>query len=255
MKRHLLFASLLVFYMLSGTSMASAASKQADFSGTWTLDRGMTSHLPLQLDSYTMVVTQNATQLKVETTVEMKDNSDATDGGNPTGQNGGGSPRRGGGSYPGRTGVSFPGAGGMGLPGSGGYPGGGGYPRGGNGPRSSGDQQSGTRALRTYLPTATYVLNGNETTAEVTGRMPGKATLKAVWKKGGRVLNLSMIQKLDAGDNTVTVETKETWEFSKDGKTLKMERNVKTPRGSDSVKLAFRKGEDSEGRGSKKDPS
>jgi len=55
--------------MLSFFAISIEAAQQ-DFSGTWVLDKGKTHGLPHELKSYTMVVTQTAQELVIETKVE-----------------------------------------------------------------------------------------------------------------------------------------------------------------------------------------
>jgi hypothetical protein len=96
-------------------------------------------------------------------------------------------------------------------------------------------------ALRMVIPSATYSLDDKETTAEVEEPMPGTATLKATWAKGGKGLELSVVRDFDFQGNSVTFTSKETWKLSEDGEVLKVQRSVQTPRGTDTVKLTFRK--------------
>jgi hypothetical protein len=191
-----------------------AVPAQTNFSGTWVLDKDETGKLPPQLEDYRMVVTQSEQQLTVETKVEG-------DFRPPQRESGEGFP--GGGGFPG-------GSGGGGFPGG---PGGGGPPGGG--------PPSGMMALGMVIPNATYSLDGKETTAEVEEPMPGTATLKATWAKGGKGLELSVVRDLDFQGNSVTFTSKETWKLSEDGEVLKLERTIETPRGKDTVKLTFRK--------------
>jgi hypothetical protein len=226
--------SLLVVCSLAGTLVlgiwaASAVPAQPDFSGTWILDKDRTADLPPQLENYTMVVTQNDQQLTVETKVV----GDLRPSGGPNG--GGRGPH---GNYPdgGRgPGGGFPG----GRPG-GGFPGGsrgpGGEPGGGRGPGGGG-----FKAWGLVIPTATYRLDGTETTADVGGRMPGKATLKAHWKEDGKGLELSVVRNPDFQGNQVTISTQERWELSTDGGVLTVQRTVETPRGTGTWKLIFNK--------------
>jgi hypothetical protein len=191
-----------------------AVPAQTNFSGTWVLDKDETGKLPPGLKSYTMVVTHNQQQLVVESKLEG-------DFWPPEGAPSEGPP--GGGGFPsGSEGGGFPGG-----PGGGGPPGGG--------------PPSGLMALRMVIPSATYSLDDKETTAEVEEPMPGTATLKATWAKGGKGLELSVVRDFDFQGNSVTFTSKETWKLSEDGEVLKVQRSVQTPRGTDTVKLTFRK--------------
>ena len=86
----------------------------------------------------------------------------------------------------------------------------------------------------------TYNLDGSETTQEVTGRMPGKAALKAKWQ-GDSVLELSSVLKANFQGNDVTITTTEHWELADGGKTLKVHRTQESPRGTQETKLTFAK--------------
>jgi len=88
---------------------------------------------------------------------------------------------------------------------------------------------------------ATYMLDGSETTAEVGGRMPGKATLKAKWMMDGKVLELNTVRNVTFQDNPVTITQKEHWELADDGKVLKIHRTTESPRGTQESKLTFNK--------------
>lgn len=88
---------------------------------------------------------------------------------------------------------------------------------------------------------ATYNLDGSETTQEMTGRMPGKAALKAKWQGDGSILELSSVLKTNVQGNDVTVTTTEHWELADGGKTLKVHRTQETPRGTQEAKMVFAK--------------
>lgn len=92
-------------------------------------------------------------------------------------------------------------------------------------------------AFAMVIPTARYALDGSSTTVEVDKPIPGSETLKAVWKKGGRQLNLSRVENLRGSESSMKV--KEQWKLSKDGRTLELQRTVDTPRGSAKVKMIF----------------
>jgi hypothetical protein len=89
--------------------------------------------------------------------------------------------------------------------------------------------------------TATYKLDGSETTAEVGGRMPGKATLKAKWIGDGKILELSTVRNVTVQDNPVTITQQEHWELADGGKVLKIHRMTESPRGKQESKVAFNK--------------
>ena len=87
----------------------------------------------------------------------------------------------------------------------------------------------------------TYMLDGSETTAEVGGRMPGKATLKAKWMGDGKILELNTVRNVTFQDNPVTITQLEHWELADGGKTLKIHRMTESPRGKQESKLTFNK--------------
>jgi len=87
---------------------------------------------------------------------------------------------------------------------------------------------------------STYNLDGSETSMEMTGRLPGKAALKAKWQ-GESVLELSSVLKTNVQGNDVTITTTEHWELADGGKTLKVHRTQETPRGTQEAKLTFAK--------------
>lgn len=87
----------------------------------------------------------------------------------------------------------------------------------------------------------TYNLDGSETSMDVTGRMPGKAALKAKWQGDGKILELSSVLKANFQGSDVTVTTTEHWELADGGKTLKVHRTQESPRGTQETKLTFAK--------------
>lgn len=91
-------------------------------------------------------------------------------------------------------------------------------------------------------PTAlTYSLEGKETKAEVgSGAMAGTATLKASLSADGK-LNLSAVRNINTQMGAMTITVNETWELTDGGKTLKVTRNMETPRGSQNSELIFAK--------------
>ena len=88
---------------------------------------------------------------------------------------------------------------------------------------------------------STYNLDGSETSMEMTGRMPGKAALKAKWQDAGKILELNSVLKANVQGNDVTITTTEHWELADGGKTLKVHRVSESPRGTQDSKLAFTK--------------
>ena len=89
--------------------------------------------------------------------------------------------------------------------------------------------------------TAVYKLDGSETTGEVTGRMPGKATRKAKWLDGGKMLELHEVRNANFQGSDVTITTTEHWELAEGGKVLKVHRKAETPQGARESTLTFNK--------------
>ena len=88
---------------------------------------------------------------------------------------------------------------------------------------------------------STYNLDGSETSMEMTGRMPGKAALKAKWQDDGKILELNSVLKANVQGNDVTITGTEHWELTDGGKTLKVHRVSESPRGTQDSKLTFTK--------------
>jgi hypothetical protein len=214
---------------------AKEPSKPTNFSGNWVLDFGQTKNPPAGLQSYSMVVNQDEQQLKVQTslqgdlqTTQIAPNS----GGYPGGTSGG---------YPGgrRGGIGGGMGGGMGMPG-----GGMGMPRGGGGrPRNEGPSQGDVAAYKLYPQSAIYKLDGSESTVQLGDPEQTNATSKAEREQNGEVLKFSLVGKEDSGQGGGKVQVKEQWKLSKDGKTLKVDRSIKSPEGSGTVHLVFSKRE------------
>ena len=97
--------------------------------------------------------------------------------------------------------------------------------------------------MHMVIPKATYALDGSETTTQVEGPMAGSAKLKAKWVKDHKALELSSVRELEFREHSVTLSTKEQWTLSEDGTQLKVQRSVETPRGTETIKLTFRKGQ------------
>jgi hypothetical protein len=86
-----------------------------------------------------------------------------------------------------------------------------------------------------------YKLDGSKTNVDVTGRMPGKASLSAKWMGDGKVLELDQDRVLTIQGNEVNVTVKEHWELADGGKVLKLHRTTESPRGTQESKLTFNK--------------
>lgn len=97
------------------------------------------------------------------------------------------------------------------------------------------------RGMGAFPPTATYKLDGTETTADATGGRGGTSTLKAAWKDDGKTLELKRVTKFNFQGNDVTVTTVEDWSLSADGKTLTIKRTSESPRGTQNSTLVFDK--------------
>ncbi len=83
-----------------------------------------------------------------------------------------------------------------------------------------------------------YSLGGKETKVEIdgpNGKMP--QTLKATSDAGKLLLSKSTTFSAPTGDINITA--KETWALSPDGKTLTVNREQSTPRGTNSTTLVF----------------
>lgn len=91
----------------------------------------------------------------------------------------------------------------------------------------------------------TYSLDGKETTEEPSAENAGMGIpgtkLKADLKSDG-TLNLSLVRKFNTPMGESESSTKEKWTLSADGKTLTIDRDQTSPRGSLSAKMVFTKG-------------
>ncbi len=211
MKRSLIAFSLATV-LLAGAWAVSAAS--ANFAGTWVLDKARSQGLPPQwenIESYTMVVTQDDKQL----TVENRFAGDFRPGGEQAGIGSQGrTPREGAGEGQ------------------------------GGGRRAGGGQGGGLGGRGGFgmgMPTATYKLDGAETQIESAGGRGGASKLKAQWKDGGKALELTNIRSLNFQGNETTRTTKERWELAEGGKVLKVKRTVDGRQGTQESTLVFNK--------------
>ncbi len=230
--------SLLAFLALAFCSpfvQAKQPSKPTNFSGNWVLNFGQTKNPPAGLQHYSMVVNQDEQQLKVNTSLEgdLQATPNTPNSGGYPGGTSGGSGRRGGmGGGVGGIGIGIPGVG-MGMP-----RGGGGRPR-TEGPSSQGN----VAAYKLYPQSAVYKLDGSESTAQLGDPEQTNATSKAEREKNGELLKLSLVGNGDSDQRGGKIQVKEQWEFSKDGKSLKVDRSIKSPEGSGTVHLVFSKRE------------
>jgi hypothetical protein len=148
---------------------------------------------------------------------------------------------------PGRGGIGTPG-GGMGaprgtdMPNDAGIPGGGGMPGGGSGGRG-GDGRGTVAAYKLYPASAIYKLDGSASSAQLGDPEQTEATSKAEVEKSGEVLKLSLVGSENSGQRGGKIQLKEEWRLSPDGKSLRVDRTVKSPVGSGTVHLVFSKRE------------
>lgn len=91
------------------------------------------------------------------------------------------------------------------------------------------------------MGTATYKLDGSESRVESAGGRGGAATLKALWKDGGKVLELTNSRSFNVQGNDMTRTVKDRWELADGGKTLKVKRSVDGMQGSQESTLVFTK--------------
>lgn len=219
MKR-VLIGCALTLVLVAGVFAAS--STPANFSGTWVLDKDKSDGLPRQLqnvESYTMAVTQDDKQLTVEN--KIAGGARARSGREQNGASGeNNAPRD-------RVGQ----AGGQG----GGQDGSmtGGRRRGGFGGQGGG--------MGLGMGVVTYKLDGSESKIESAGGRGGAATVKAQWKDGGKVLELTNSRSFNIQGNDMTRTVKDRWELADGGKTLKIKRSVDGMQGSQESTLVFYK--------------
>lgn len=87
----------------------------------------------------------------------------------------------------------------------------------------------------------TYTLDGKETSAAAAGAM-GETKLKAKFEKEGK-LKLTQTRSFETQMGSVNVKIADTWELQDDGKTLKVVRDMETPRGTMTSEMYFTKKE------------
>lgn len=236
--------------------LAKTPPKPANFSGTWILDASQTKGAPAGLESYRMVVLQKPDEIKVSTALkgDVKEDAAAVNPNGPLGPNEPSQPR--GSGYPngsiggiyGRGGMGGMGGIGMGRPG-GETPMGEGLPGGGLPGSSRGSQPGGsTRQGRSrstagafifYPKSAVFHPDGAATSAQFGGPMRADATLKADWAKNGQELKMSLNGNQYSSSGGGSLEMKDQWKLSKDGKSLMVDRSVHAGRSSTTVHLVF----------------
>ncbi len=84
----------------------------------------------------------------------------------------------------------------------------------------------------------TYSLDGKETTIEQETQM-GKVPVKLTAKSDAGKLHLASSRTMNTQMGEMTMTTKETWELSTDGKTLTVNRESTSPRGTNSSTMIF----------------
>ena len=223
---------LLAFVALTFCStivQAKEPSKATNFSGNWVLDFGQTKNPPAGLQHYGMVVNQDEQQIKVETSLEgdLQVTPGTVNSGGYPGGTSAGSGRRGG------MGMGIPGAG-MGMPRGGGGVG---------GPRTVEPSRGNVAAYKFYPQRAVYKLDGSESSAQLGDPEQTNATSKAEQEKKGEVLKLSLVGHEDSGQGGGKIQLNEQWRLTEDGKSLKIDRSIKSPDGSGTVHLVFLKKE------------
>lgn len=128
---------------------------------------------------------------------------------------------------------------GMGIPGVGM-----GMPRGGGGrPRNEGPSRGDVAAYQLYPKNAVYNLDGSESTTQVGDSDQTNATSKAEREKNGKELKLSLAGNGDSGQGGGKIQIREQWRLSEDGKSLRVDRSIKSREGSGTVHLVFLKRE------------
>ena len=232
MKR-ILFLFLILTFCSTFVS-AKEASKPTSFSGNWVLNFGQTKNPPDGLQGYELMAKLGEQQLKVETRLQG-DLQRTPSTPNPVGYPGGSGRRAGMGG-----GLGLPGAIGIGM----GIPVALGIPRGGGGrSRSGGSSRGNIAAYKLYPQNVAYKLDGSEGTAQLRDVEQTNVTSKAERAKGGELLKLSLVGKGDSSQKQSKVQITEQWRLSEDGKSLRVDRTVKSPEGSGTVHLVFLKKE------------
>jgi hypothetical protein len=100
-----------------------------------------------------------------------------------------------------------------------------------------------TKAEGSQFPSQplSYNLDGTESSIDVQGRMPGKATLKAAWSNDGNTLELNRKQSGNFNGQDFTFTTTEKLSLSDGGKVLTIARSSESPRGKQESTLVFNK--------------
>ncbi len=115
-------------------------------------------------------------------------------------------------------------------------------PQGGNGGGRPGGGGMGRGMMGGGEMNATYTLDGKEMTVQQDSPTGGQTPVKykAGFEKDGK-LKLSSSRSFNTPVGDVSITTKETWSLSADGKTLTVNRDMETPRGTNSTEMVFNK--------------
>ena len=84
----------------------------------------------------------------------------------------------------------------------------------------------------------TYTLDGKATTVQQESPM-GQTPVSLTAKLDAGTLNLSSARTFNGPNGAITATTKDTWTLSPDGKTLTVNRESVTPRGTNSSSMVF----------------
>jgi hypothetical protein len=200
-------------------AIAKDPSVPGNIAGKWVLDFSQTPNPPAGLQDYTLGVTLDAQQIKVETALVGKLVA-APGAVTPNGM-GGNSGRAGGLA----TGVRR----GMGISG---MPGGV-----GGGPRGEKASQGNLAAYQIYPQSVVYKLDGSEATSEFSDE--GKSAATSKMERADQILKFSLTGKSEADEKNGEIKVRDQWQLSEDGKYLKLDRTVKSPNGSGTVHMVF----------------
>jgi len=85
-----------------------------------------------------------------------------------------------------------------------------------------------------------FNLDGSKSKVQLTGRMPGEATVYLEKKDDGKVI-LHTERELNFQGTPVTIKVTEVWEMTDGGKSLTSKRTIESPRGTQEVTLVFNK--------------
>lgn len=196
------------------------------FAGKWVLDFSQTKNPPAGLQDYSMVVNQDAQQIKVDT-VLVGELQAAPGSVSPGAGMGGGSGRAGGMGMSGRRSVGTP-RGGSGMPGGV-----------GGGPRGEGSLQANLAAYQVYPRSVVYKFDGSEARSQFGDPDETQATSKVERTGHDQILKLSLTGNTEGTEKNGQIKVKDQWQLSEDGKYLKLDRTIKSPEGSGTVHMVF----------------